>query len=248
MIDTDYIKDTLNFGGKTLYDALITKMDEDIKPIENSWVGKVIDNKDPDKIGRCKIRIQGYYEGIEDDDLPWALPSPSFLGSYRGSFVVPQNGTLVNGHFDQGDENVPIYDGLAIHESNTKSLSDKDNDYPNTMVLFETDDDDSLSVNRSSGEISLKHRSGSIITLDKNGNLTITLQNLGSGGNFNIKTQSDIKIECDGNADVKATGNVTVDGSKITLGKNPSSQLCNNLVSCLICGSPHQIGNTNVFV
>lgn len=248
MITTDFIKETINFGGIALSDALKNKIDEEVKPIQETWVGKVIDNKDPDKIGRCKIRVQGYYEGIDNDDLPWALPSPSFIGSYKGSFVVPQNGTLVNGHFDQGDENVPVYDGLAIHEATTKGISDKDNDYPNTMVIFETEDNDSFSVNRSSGEISLKHRSGSSMSIDKNGNCTISLQNLGSGGNLNLSIKGNVKIECDGNAEVNAKGNVKVDGSKITLGKNPSSQLCNNLVSCLICGSPHQIGNTNVFV
>lgn len=248
MIETDYIKDTFNLGNSPILDTLFKKLDEDVKPIEGTWVGKVIDNKDPDKIGRCKIRIQGYYEGLEDDDLPWALPSPSFLGSYKGSFVVPQNGTLVNGHFDQGDENIPVYDGLAFHEANTKGLSDKDNDYPNTMVIFETDDNDSFSVNRSSGEISLKHRSGSIITLDKNGNLSIKLDNIGTGGNLNIDVKGDISLNCKGNADIIAEGNVTVDATKIMLGSNPNAQLCNNLVSCLICGSPHQIGNTKVFV
>lgn len=248
MILTDFIKDTINYGESNVIDSLLNKIDEEVKPIEGSWVGKVADNKDPDRIGRCKIRIQGYYEGIDDENLPWALPSPSFLGSYRGSFVVPQVGTLVNGHFDQGDENVPVYDGLAIHEANSNSLSDKDNDYPNTMVLFETDENDSFSVNRKSGEISIKHRSGTLITLDKNGNLSIDLDNISTGGNLNISTKGDVTVNCGGDADIIAEGNATLDASTVQLGKNPSSQLCNNLPNCLICGSPHQIGNTNVFV
>lgn len=248
MLEDDFIKESLRFEQNDVLDNIFNKINQEPKTINDSWVGKVIDNKDPDKIGRCKIRVQGYYEGIEDSDIPWALPSPSFIGSLRGSFVVPQVGTLVNGHFDQGDENIPVYDGLAIHEANTKNISDKNDDYPNTMVLFETDDGDGFSVNRKSGTISLKHRSGSVITLDKSGNLTIELDNLGTGGKLNVKTKGDAKIDVGGNAEVKASGDVKVDGSRITLGKNPSSQLCNNLVSCLICGSPHQIGNTNVFV
>jgi hypothetical protein len=58
------------------------------------WFGVVEDRKDPEKLGRCKVRIIGYHTEdtgiLPSSDLPWALPmtpitsaSTSGIGSIK---------------------------------------------------------------------------------------------------------------------------------------------------------------------
>jgi hypothetical protein len=76
------------------------------------WVGVVEDRNDPQKLGRCKVRVFGYHTEdlniLPKDDLPWAIPitpitsaSTSGIGSAP---VGPVEGTWVIGWFLDGDE------------------------------------------------------------------------------------------------------------------------------------------------
>jgi hypothetical protein len=62
---------------------------------------------------------------------------------------------------------------------------------------------------------------------------------------FNCET-----IEALQSINVSAMGNVDVQSQAgmITLGPNPAKTPVCNLTNCCICGAPHQIGNTKVFV
>ena len=78
----------------------------------NWWIGVVEDRDDPEKIGRCKVRIFGYHsdskELLPTKDLPWATPimpitsaSTSGIGS---SPLGPVTGTWVIGFFLDGED------------------------------------------------------------------------------------------------------------------------------------------------
>ena len=74
----DLLTKLLNEKGKVDYNHL------------TFYMGKVEDNVDPDKLGRCRIRVYGEFsDDIPTKDLPWALPDLNFSGSSIGSFVVP---------------------------------------------------------------------------------------------------------------------------------------------------------------
>ena len=76
------------------------------------WVGVVEDRNDPEKLGRCKVRIFGYHTEnvsiLPTDDLPWAVPLQpitSAANSGIGSTPLgPLEGTWVTGWFLDGDE------------------------------------------------------------------------------------------------------------------------------------------------
>lgn len=58
-----------------------------------TYMGTVLDNKDPAGRGRCKVYVYGVYdEKFKEDDgkhLPWAIPAqPLFCGGYgkNGTF------------------------------------------------------------------------------------------------------------------------------------------------------------------
>ena len=219
------------------------------------WTGKVVDNSDPDKLGRVKIVVFGYYDDLAEFALPWAVPDLGYIGGTNGNFVVPEVGTFVRGYFDQGDIQKPIYDSVAFSEMTARNLMknplvNKLEDYPHKMVLLETDQGDYMTLNRKDGETIFHHRTGLTITIGGDGSLTInTGASFSEKGKFVVNCMGDTEIETNGNVKLTSvTGNIDIDATAgmINLGRNPAKQFVNNLPICPITGMPHFSGNTNV--
>ena len=123
---------------------------KNVKPTEQDYTGEfkgiVVDNNDTDKhLGRCKVRVFGVYDDLQDVDLPWSIPRFTYVGSLVGSFVVPPVGTLVAVYFDGGNLYAPMYTNKI--QDTSKLPNHILEDYPNTQVMFETDDKDSFRIN-----------------------------------------------------------------------------------------------------
>jgi hypothetical protein len=136
------------------------------------FTGKVVNNKDPEKLGRCRIRVYNLFDiSIPDSDLPWAIPDMSFVGSKVGSFIVPPVDALVNVYFDRGDIYCPRYTTKVVDKSNLPKERLKN--YPNNMVFYESDNGDFFTVDRLTGVTKFKHRSGTSIKINIDGSLDI---------------------------------------------------------------------------
>jgi hypothetical protein len=75
-------------------------------PSEKTYLGKVVDNKDPLYEGRARVQVFGIFDGIPVDDLPWAeqISGLSFGGYYGGGNIsIPRIGTVVSVHFEEGN-------------------------------------------------------------------------------------------------------------------------------------------------
>lgn len=78
----------------------------------NWWIGVVEDRMDPEKLGRCKVRIFGYHTDsktlLPTKDLPWAVPiMPITSASISGigqAPIGPIEGTWVIGFFLDGED------------------------------------------------------------------------------------------------------------------------------------------------
>ncbi|CAG7580916.1 MAG: baseplate hub + tail lysozyme [uncultured marine phage] len=71
------------------------------------FVGKVEDNEDPKKLGRCRIRVLNVYDdAIPVEAIPWASPHKDLNGN---SFILPEVGKIVTITFDHGKYYMPIY-------------------------------------------------------------------------------------------------------------------------------------------
>lgn len=76
------------------------------------WVGVVEDRDDPEKLGRCRVRIFGYHTEdktiLPTEDLPWAIPiQPINSASISGIGFTPVGivpGTWVTGWFLDGED------------------------------------------------------------------------------------------------------------------------------------------------
>lgn len=221
----------------------------------NKWTGIVVNNCDPDKLGRVQIKIYGYYDDLALNNLPWAIPDIPSLTNTKGNFIIPELNTIVRGYFDNADELKPVYDSVAFNSAYTDENTNfqdwliRTEDYPQTMVLFQTDQHDFLIMNRKTGEISFTHHTGAVTRIDSNGNIQINTGTYTNGpGNLTCNIAGKIDLETDSTINIKAQKDVNIDsvGGNVNLGKNAQKQLVNNLPQCLICGAMHCIGNTNV--
>ena len=153
----------------------------------STWSGiyraKVLDNNDPDQYGRIKVQAYPMFEGITDPTLlPWAVPMfPIWDGAGidKGYFAVPDIDTFVFVMFEEGDVYQPIY----IGEAPTAQMglpAERITNYPNRKVIKSSSGiifyvDDTLN------EVKMVHPTGTTITIDNLGQVTIS-----SGTNVNI--------------------------------------------------------------
>jgi len=99
------------------------------------YVGIVEDISDPDKLGRIKVRVQGIFDEIPVEDIPWARPFKSLDGK---SFNLPLIGKLVNVMFFNNN----IYEPTYIYSENYNiNLEDvlkdySDEEYENFVALL----------------------------------------------------------------------------------------------------------------
>lgn len=110
--------------------------------ISDNYIGKVVYNKDPDYSGRCKVRVYGLMDEIEDDLLPWFTPINScvFSGMGNGCISIPKIGTYVRVKFANGD----IYSGeySAIQNLDPSMINEIKDNYENThVVCYDSDKD-----------------------------------------------------------------------------------------------------------
>ena len=208
----------------------------------NFYTGIVVDNEDPDKLGRCKIRVYGVFEkGIENVDLPWAIPDFNFIGSELGSFIVPPKESIVKVYFDNNDYHTPRYTTKVIDTKNLNFKAGITDDYPNTMVFFETDAGEYFKINRKTRTSTYRHASGVMITIDQHGNINIDNKGVTlEKGDFVVNIEGNTTLNCGGNIDAIAEGDVTVQGKNVTIKSDDGSKWQPNTVSkCFFNGQHH---------
>tara|TARA_R110001592_G_scaffold347604_1_gene641219 strand:- start:138 stop:881 length:744 start_codon:yes stop_codon:yes gene_type:complete len=198
---------------------------------------KVIANNDPEELGRVKVRVYGIYEDtIPDDDLPWAVPDFTFIGSSLGSFIVPTVDTIVNVYFENDDMYLPKYTTKVLQKDSLKEMSaNYTDDYPDTMVFFETENGDYFKINRKTKKMTFRHASGLVITADKDGKIiidnTITegALDIRIAGDTNLFSQGDTKITTGPSGRIRL---ISGDGST-------RNWVPNTMAVCPVTGLPH---------
>jgi hypothetical protein len=82
--------------------------DSGVKTHFGKYRGLVIDNIDPEQIGRLMVQVPDVF-----GELPtsWAMPCVPASGIQSGMFIVPSIGAQVWIEFEQGDPNYPIWVG-----------------------------------------------------------------------------------------------------------------------------------------
>jgi predicted chitinase len=150
--------------------------------LDRMFVGVVEDNKDPNRKGRIKVRVQTLYHEFSLEDIPYASPFGSLAGK---SFEVPAIGKLVNIIFLTDDLYDPYYVWSENYNVNLQNkLKDLSEDEYRRFValLF----DDRTQIFADSNELTLDHYFNKLTITKSSINLELKdksqILNLGSRG------------------------------------------------------------------
>lgn len=172
-----------------------------------SWFGKyralVSNNKDPEYMGRIKVRcpkVLGEYESA------WCTPCVPMAFNDGGLFYVPNVGETVWVEFEEGNPSKPIWVGswwiprrTPLQSAN--NVEDKILFVSRNQHLIEINDKDNTIVLKMKDGTRLKLGSGIEITAPSNTKLTVY---------GNVHMNNDLTVS----GSVKVTGNVTANNIK----------------------------------
>ncbi len=193
--------------------------------------GIVIDNSDPQKRARLKLRIPSV---LADQDSDWALPCLPYGGlAQQGMFFVPDIDAQVWVEFEEGDIHRPIWVG-TFWQQQSDVPEDAAKEEPTTRLfrttsghILQFDDEEGAEQFRlfhpadaemlidKNGSISFNDASGAQLKMDAEGS-EITVED--ANGNTLTMNSSGTKVEdSNGNVIEMAAAGITVEAAKIII-------------------------------
>ncbi|MDR2523401.1 MAG: phage baseplate assembly protein V [Synergistaceae bacterium] len=147
--------------------------------------GIVVDNADPEKLGRLKVRVESAYGEQPAENLPWAWPC--FLGggsSDCGCFYVPEKGAVVWVEFlwssGEPDPSSPVWTGVWFTKGGTPAeVEGPPEDAHHYKVLKTTSGHKMVCCDKPGEEcVRIHGAKGQTIEMDENGGMTVTVPGL----------------------------------------------------------------------
>ena len=211
-------------------------LNDDLSSLD--WIGEVVDNKDPEFTGRCRVRVFGKFDGsmdpdsdtldIPDGDLPWAYPIGSnFFGGGQGgagSLSIPKIGSKVKVRFSGSNIYSPEY--FAIQDVNQKVIDEVKDSYQNAHVLFLDEDEKCKVVYTQAKGLEIFHKDSHIV-INPDSSITIEHKDTKSiieliGPNINITANSTVNITANSKIQAEASECVVNGTSSTKLGPAPA--------------------------
>jgi hypothetical protein len=175
-------------------------------------LGEIVDIKDPLKQGRARVRVFGFFEDLEIEDIPWAeqisgLSFSSARGS--GNITIPRLGAVVNAQFDGANYYKVFYE--FEKETSPELLAEIADSYEGAQsLIYDTE------AKNSNGDIGLK--------------LFFTQGDKGKGlvldfGGSQINFRMDSSTFITSNSGVPGANSIHIKDGKLSLGvENKSKQ------------------------
>jgi hypothetical protein len=149
----------------------VSEVSESSSILDRPYLGVVVDNNDPLKLGRVRCTIEGLIsDGV---NAPWILrSSSSFLGgnTTTGQFAVPEVGSQLKVEFPYADIYAPEYTGYWNGSNSIPSESAVG--YPDKVVLVQIGEL-VATYDKPTQKLEIKHPSGSKITILQNGDIEV---------------------------------------------------------------------------
>jgi hypothetical protein len=108
-------------------------------PSQKTYLGKVVDIKDPLYQGRARIEVFGIFDGIPSDYLPWAeqISGLAFGGSFGGGNIsIPRLGSVVAVEFEDNNYYKMNYHYIKEISKDLLTELSEDNSYDGTQALI----------------------------------------------------------------------------------------------------------------
>jgi len=158
-------------------------------PKSQTQIGIVKENYDPEAIGRVKVQFP--WQKKTGEMTPWIRMVALHAGSGKGFYFVPEIGEEVLVGFEEGNAESPYVMGSLYHANAKPPESSSTPNNDNTII--QTRSGCLLKFDDGKGSITLKDKSGSSISLDGSGNVSITA----SSGEVSINGPKEVSLISD---------------------------------------------------
>lgn len=201
--------------------------DEHANRIYGIVVGVVTNNKDPEKLGRVKVKFPWL---SDQDESHWARVATPMAGKERGLYFLPEVDDEVLVAFDHGIVEMPYVIG-ALWNGKDKPPEAND-DGKNDIRSIKSRSGHIIRLNDKQGEerIEIIDRTGKnkitissrddTISIEADADITIK-SNKGKlvlqGNGVEIKSQAAVKVEATGNMDLKSNAQMNIKGTLVNI-------------------------------
>ncbi len=142
------------------------------------YIGKVIDNKDPDEEGKVKLYNKSLHQDISKDKLSWARQNREFTSD------IPEIDDLIWFYFEKESIHENAFYGNKVtlkeyhdhlkYEEEVKSNVEAESNYPDVKFIYlKNGVCIALSSSEDTPEITIHHSEKSHIFIDKDGNIKV---------------------------------------------------------------------------
>lgn len=167
-------------------------------------IAVVTNNKDPDKLGRVKVKFPWL---SNTDESHWARVVSPMAGNQRGLYLLPEVDDEVLVAFEQGDPQFPYVLGALWNGKDKSPVSNEDG--KNNQRLFKSRSGHTILFDDTSGaeKIVIQDKTNrNEISIDSNNNV------------ITIRSEKDVAIEAKGNISLTTnSGSVAIECSKFSV-------------------------------
>ena len=179
------------------------------------YTGTVIDNGDPDKRQRVRVRVPQLHRNLPDDKIPWTMPmnnsNQANAGVGVGGVQVPPKGAKMNFSITDNDPHNPMTNGSVTTDDANKDNELLQENYPHTYGTV----DQAGNKDATNTELNTQtktHKSGATHHTDGGGS-----QSQFSPGDITIAAKGNITLAADGVIKIHAKGALDLKGATISL-------------------------------
>jgi type VI secretion system secreted protein VgrG len=195
------------------------------KPNGNIEIAEVSDNKDPEKLGRVKIK---FYWQKSDAESVWVRVSTLYSGEGKGILFTPEVGAQVIVGFQQNDPRQPVILGSLYPKADGESYTSDSNNLKmirtsggNSITFDDTDNDQRVILtneNNNKTSLILSFKNDGTIEMKTQGSLSL------EGKDISIKSQT-LKIEADQTIEMEAQQGTKIKSAQFKIDANASLEL-----------------------
>jgi uncharacterized protein involved in type VI secretion and phage assembly len=194
-------------------------------PIAQSQTGKVIENHDPEGMGRVKVQLR--WQQKDGLSTPWIRNISPSASQGQGFYFIPEIDDEVLVDFEGGNAECPYVVG-GVYNSKTTPPSGSSNS-SNHVKMLQSRSGAIFKINDEDGSITIQDKSGSSIVLDGSGNINITAtKSVKVTASEELTTESGEKTNINVGSDLNVTvsSNSTVDtGTKLSVNTGAKTEI-----------------------
>jgi len=206
--------------------SLLESEREDQAKIYGIVTGIVTNNKDPEKMGRVKVKIPRFSDTVESN---WARVATLMSGKDKGTFFLPDVNDEVLVGFELGDVNMPYVIGSLWNGKDTPPEDNANGENNIRMIksrsghiirLNDKSGSEKIEIIDKSGKNKIEIDSvGNTITINADKDITLSAKGKISleAANVEIKAKQSGKFQATSSLELKASGTTTVKGAMVKI-------------------------------